>query len=536
MANWYTSTRNGNDTTGDGTIALPYATIFKAASLASTGDTINTEGDPLVDSGVTGTFNGTSTSISTSSSLTSVLSAGSIFTIDDPVWGTGKQWFKVRSITSTSITCNQAVGAVGTFNIKYIATPSYTSNSSAIVEDLSSLTLDGINFEGGWNEDFTVQDRITWSTYVTTSSIGATTFLRLNTTSGPCKQNNLSFNNFGVGGNIMFNAGQCSGGTYNNLYSAYGTIHVAAGSTINNLAIAASSPVASTSTGSDPIAINNLYFAGGLNGLGYLSYGVTYKVSNMYVKATSNTLTNMPTVGPLGATALDINMLYIDWQLATTANSSIVLGDDNVNSYILRGITHQGNYVGTGKKITALKIDAVTNAQIITTQNVDDWGIQSMDNSNAKYFNFNPIKDIEGDKQFFAAGNVVFADSSQSDTGSNSLRISRAITTTDSQTVPIKSFYNADGTAKTITIRAKASVPNITDFAILPNAAYTKNALNLYTVIQSSHEISDTWADYSFTLTTEVSGYMQDSFINVGIITSGSWASEYVWIDSVIIA
>jgi hypothetical protein len=184
MANWYTSTRNGNDNTGDGSIASPYATIFKAASVATTGDTINTEGDALTNSGVTVTASGAGSGFATSSSLVGVLAAGSIFTVDDPVLGIGKRWFKVRSVSSTSVTCNQSVNfradAADNIELYYVATPSYSTNGTPnVLEDLSSLTLDGINFEGGWNEDFTLQDRITWATFVTGSSSGGVPFLRL---------------------------------------------------------------------------------------------------------------------------------------------------------------------------------------------------------------------------------------------------------------------------------------------------------------------------------------------------------------------
>ena len=39
MADWYVST-SGNDSTGDGSIGSPYATVSKAITSASAGDTI----------------------------------------------------------------------------------------------------------------------------------------------------------------------------------------------------------------------------------------------------------------------------------------------------------------------------------------------------------------------------------------------------------------------------------------------------------------------------------------------------------------
>ena len=535
MANWYTSTQNGNDTTGDGTIALPYATIFKAASLATTGDTINTEGDALTNSGVTVTVTGPTT-LSTSSSLVGILAPGSIFTIDDPVWGLGTQWFKVRSVTSTTVNLQRYFYGAGSFTLHYIATPSYSSSSASnYLEDLSSLTLDGINFEGGWDPTFTTQDRITWATYITTSSAGATQFLRMSTLDNPAtNKSNLSFNNFGVGGNTMFQQSQASGGSFNNLYSAGGNIVVRQGSTIQNLYIGGNQL---TTTGTSelyatPININNLWWAGDVTGFG--SNGVSYNVDQLYLNATSNTF-YAQAVGLLGGGAMDINMLNINWAQPAETVCVITLLDDADGSLLLRGVTHYGNFPGTAPKGILLKSDGNGQVQISTTQNVDTWNLQSPETYIDRFNGFGPIRDAEGYKQYWAAGNVIYADPTQFDTGSNSLRVSKSQVTNLSQQVPIKSFVNPDATAKTITIRAKATTNSSVDFCILPNGSIATSSA-IEPIYYESYTVTDTWADYTLTMPAELAGYMIDSFVNVGIIASASWASPHIWIDSVTIS
>ena len=536
MANWYTSTRNGNDTTGDGSTLAPFATIYKAATVALAGDTINTEGDELVNSGVTITStSGASTTLTTSSSLVGVLSAGSIFTINDPVWGLGKIWFKVRSISSTSITVNQTCSILGTFDLHYIAAPSYSVNtSSAYPEDLSGLVLDGINFEGGWDPTFTIQDRITWATYVTTSSIGGSVFLRLGTSQSTCAQSNLSFNRFGVGGNSMFTAGQCSGGFYDNLYSAYGQINVnGETSTMGTISTSSTTIAQAPYNSTYPINVANLYLGAG-NSYIFGDGNSTYKITNLYTKATATTVFTKPTAGQLDALSMDIGHLYIDWMQATTQDGSYTLLDEVNCRAMVRGLTHQGNYVGTGKKITVLALSGAASATVVTSQNVDDWGLQAYATNSSTSDSFGYIKDIEGNKQYWNGGLVIFADPTQFDTGTNSLRVNKAITTDQYQTVPIKSFFNDTVAAKTATIRAKATTDTLVQFGFLGNPAYSGGGIPM--VNNGLHTITSTWADYTVQLSADNAARMLDSFINVAILPSGDWASNYVWIDSVTIA
>lgn len=537
MANWYTSTRNGNDTTGDGSIGSPFATIYKAATLATTGDTINTEGDELVNANATATFgSGSSTTCNVSANLTGVMSVGSIFTIDDPVWGLGKIWFKVRSITSTSITFNQPGGVMGTFDLHYIAAPSYSSStSSANPEDLSGLTLDGINFEGGWDPTFTTQDRITWSTYVTSSSLGGTRFLQLNTTNSQCKHSNLSFNRFGVGGNTLFLAGQCSGGYYNNLWTAFGQINInGEASTVGEIGINSGSMQQTPFNNTYPIQVNTLYLGAGSATYIFGESGTTYKVSNLYTKATVTSTSTKPSGGTIDPLSMDIGHLYIDWQQSTTQDGSYTLLDSVNCRAMVRALTHQGNYVGTGEKIIVLALSGSASATVVTTQNVDDWGLQAYATNSSTSDAFGYIKDIEGNKQYWNGGLVVFADPTQFDTGTNSLRVNKAITTDQYQVVPIKSFFNSTTASKTATIRAKATTTTMVQFGFLGNQAYSGGFIPM--VNNGIHNVTDTWADYTVDLSADNAARMLDSFINVGILASGDWASNYIWIDSVTIA
>ena len=60
MATWHTDNLLGNDTTGNGSAALPWKSINRAVSASTNGDTIKIAGSDIVDvPGLTLTWTGT---------------------------------------------------------------------------------------------------------------------------------------------------------------------------------------------------------------------------------------------------------------------------------------------------------------------------------------------------------------------------------------------------------------------------------------------------------------------------------------------
>lgn len=189
MATWHTDYLLGNDTTGNGSAALPYKTIGKAFSVAAANDTVKVAGSTLSDvPGLTLTSQGGSSFIFTANiDPTGLIAAGDVLSLTDPLWGADKFFFRVVSISGLNVTLSSpslpnVAMSVRKFNQIHYA----TSTTGTIFE--SGTQPNNIQLLGGWNSDFTLQNGWTVARFQNAS---------VNSTSGV-------FLNIGSNGNLTY--------------------------------------------------------------------------------------------------------------------------------------------------------------------------------------------------------------------------------------------------------------------------------------------------------------------------------------------
>lgn len=184
MAVFYTNFIDGNDSTGDGSWAAPYQTIYKATQqISANNDEVRVVGSnwsAALPGTVTFTYG--SNQIDTSDDLTSYFpelsgTAGNdkvLVTINDE-WGYEKTVFVVVAVTATTLTLAQPWGQVDvTCNMKRLETQHYYITTSTVtapdgangyidaINNWRTLqeTYTGIEITGGWTADG-VRDGVT---------------------------------------------------------------------------------------------------------------------------------------------------------------------------------------------------------------------------------------------------------------------------------------------------------------------------------------------------------------------------------------
>jgi len=550
MATWYTDYIYGNDTTGNGTIAAPYQTIVKAVTVGSSGDTVNVAGTDFTS--VTGslTFTQGSNTVQTSVDMTTTLPIGTVFTVNDPSWGSRKVFFKVSAITATTlnITTVAYLGAVTVSGIEKVTygsggLPAYyrTGSTNINFEDLTGINKTDIKIEGGWLNNFTSQTGITWFVYTGSGVSG--TALRYTIGQMP----GLSLNNIGVAGMTL---GTSTANTttnpqvIGNLWLVHATINLqyqlARKSTGCTWYIGNSCNMNFTSSGSgnaNLLQVDTAWWGGGSQLSNNESANLT--ITNFRVKNTATSAT-AGAIGYLRYGFINIDNLFIDWTLAANTDQQFVLASDNSGYFTVRNIQNTGNYGGTGKRPIYLRLSSKPQVQLITpTQNADALGIQQLGYilNQGQCFGFQPILDVEGEKQYWGAGSIVYADPGVYDTGTNSLRVNKAVYSggTAGILVPIKSFYNQNAAGKTVTIRAKASVAGTIKFSLMPSAGITfSNGSTYVPPYLQQFSMTTSWADYQYTIPANVAALGENEYLTMGISIE-EWAAQYVWIDSVTI-
>ncbi len=539
MATWYTDNINGNDTTGNGTIATPYKTINKAVTVAANNDTINVAGSDFT--AVTGILNPSSlgsNTLSTSVDMTATMPVGTIFTVNDPVWGSRKVFFKVQTITATTMTVNTGwwlsspgapVGGIEKLtNVHYS-----TATANVNQDDLITLNKTGISIQAGWTNNFTAQDGITAFSY-TGSGLSGTALRCTNNFMFGMTVNNLLFANVtglsGLTGSTGANTIK-----YGNMYTTGGTFQVSipeAAPTGANFYLnhTAFSSFGTSMPSGTTFNIENMYVAAQII-IGSNEF-FQFTINNLYAKAAT---TSVNLTGILDRMSFDINNLYIAWSQLASADQAFTLFRNQDGWAIVRNIVNQGNFGGAGKRPIWLRQAAIAQVQIIApTINVDTLGIQATAGIQNYHFHnsFQPIIDIEGEKQYYGAGGIIYADPTVYETGTNSLRVNKAAY--PSSFVPIKDFYISSSTAKTISIRFKASAAGTVNFSIMPNGKLntTLTYTGLYVQAKS---VTTNWTTVTYTIDAALAARLVDSYVIFNIVPE-NWAGQYVWIDSVTIA
>ena len=163
MAFIHTNFLTGNDTTGDGSTALPYKTVFKALGLAASNDTIKVAGGQWVP--ITGdfTFTYSSLTVDTSVSQVGILAVNDIITFEDGQFGFDKFHYKIGAVTSTTLTLTvswagptQIVSGISKIDTYNYSSP--TQNSAFETWNTTAIQpagRTGITISGGWNPGYT---------------------------------------------------------------------------------------------------------------------------------------------------------------------------------------------------------------------------------------------------------------------------------------------------------------------------------------------------------------------------------------------
>jgi len=544
MATWYTDNINGNDTTGDGTIALPYKTIAKAVTVAANDDTIRVAGSGYTSVAGTLTFGLNSATVTTSRDMTADLPSGTVFTVTDPDWGGRTCFYKVRSITSTTITLASNAWENGTAvgGIEKVTTNTYYTTATGVnLDDLNGLNKTGIKLEGGWNAGFTAQDGVTWFVQNSATALSGTA---LRNTVG--NMVGLSINKFGFSGVTGLSGivnGSGAPAIYGDVYTATGTFQFNNNSAAHangcNLYINTSagfSTIANTNSASiAPIVINNFYNNGFRLISGTSSTSMMFaKINNLWTKAQS---TGTTITVYLQRCFLEILNWYPTFTGSNAAPQIVTL--TSFGNIILKNIEKLGNIAGPGARAINLKQYPDANVQIIApTENVDTWGLQTAVGLTADWglTTFAPILDIEGEKQYYGSGSIVFADPTVYETGTNSYRVNRSVFTdgTDTPAIPVKSLYISDGTAKTISIRYKSASSFNVKWQLLNNGEFNPS---LYPgIFTQTTAVTANWTTVTYTIAADTAARLIGTYIQFCIVADVAWSSPYVWIDSVTIA
>jgi hypothetical protein len=202
MAFIHTNFLTGNDTTGDGSTALPYKTVFKALGLAASNDTIKVAGGQWVP--VTGdfTFTYSSITVDTSVSQVGIINVDDIITFEDGQYGFDKFHYRVSAVTTTTLTLattwggpTQIVAGISKLNSYDYSTTGTTAFETWNTTAIQPAGRTNVTISGGWNPGYTDNSngwtvaRKTGSASAALPIFNATTYL------GDWKQN-LVFDKF----------------------------------------------------------------------------------------------------------------------------------------------------------------------------------------------------------------------------------------------------------------------------------------------------------------------------------------------------
>lgn len=161
MAIYYIDLVSGNDSTGDGSSALPWKTFNKANTMATGGDEVRVAKTAAHTSigAATCTFTNNSVTVSTSASLIGLVAVGDY--IGKPTAtgdGAVETFYRVTAVTSGSLTLEaKYYGATGAVASILKVVPSVHGSAGTVATLTKSIT-----WSGGWDLGALVQNGETW--------------------------------------------------------------------------------------------------------------------------------------------------------------------------------------------------------------------------------------------------------------------------------------------------------------------------------------------------------------------------------------
>jgi hypothetical protein len=559
MAIWYTDNINGNDTTGNGTIATPYKTINKAMTVGANDDEIRVAGSTFT--ALSGTITATTTggtTWNTSVNQTGIINPGDIITVNDAEFGDQKFFYKVFSVGATSIVVDGAWNRTPNVQLTFSRIPVasqqyYTTTAAQTFENINIATKTQFIIRGGWTNSFTAQDGWTIMNYqgATATAQSGTGFT---TTSGAPTGTGMYIDRFmfsHISSPILINVNWTPGTlayvfeTTNNLWN--GNIAVNPTYPNRDLYITNSRFNGSgTSIGTGNLDIgnrwDNCWYSNTVNA--NATSTLIHKFTNVYSRSTG---TGIPFAGAIQAYVSIVNNLTVATQqpAGTTTESFAIFAANGPNNNILNGtinvvgpnaasIKAATGVVATGSVQLIMPTQIIENiAGTTATQN-------SLISSTVSYGNSmksQAVYDQEGEKIIYGQGQIVFADSSEFDTGTNSLRVSNTFPVGGTVAItPINSFFNSTSAAKTITIRAKASAATNATFSFISNRFNNAGATASFQLQPETKALTTSWADYTYTgLDANNAAIALNTYLSLGIRVD-NLSAKYIWIDSITIS
>lgn len=496
MATYHTDYLLGNDTTGDGSAALPWKTITRAYTTAITNDTIKVAGSTIADVPsltltCTNSINGNYTS---NIDATGLIAAGDVISLTHPEFGADKFFFRVHSVAGTAIVLNCGITTGIAMAVRKFNQIHYATTSSVLTfEAPTTGTKTGLQITGGWNSTFTTQDGWTVVRFQGASQTAqGATFM---SSASPLDTYYEKFcfvqlsTGFGGGTALTQYYGDLIGSRTASMFGAYPRNKVGYKP---NWYMNISNCQGGTSTiinndGTYGLNIANFYTVlTQSNNQSWSNCG--FSIDNVYIDSYSDSF-NTSNNGIIPTTQYaTIGDIY----LYSAANSpKLYAGNAN--------ILWNGRLFITGPAVSTTRI-STGNYQIGSimwnnpTQNVSNFRYWS--STNAPLWSSENLKisiiDSEGTKVLNSSG-LLYVDTTDYVTGTNSLRIDRCGGQTGKSRLQ-QFVVNSGSTSLTITMTAKSTVSSSESFSIMGFGV--SRAITL-----ANRTIGTSWATYTWTIT-----------------------------------
>ena len=543
MATWHTDNILGNDTTGDGSAALPYKTLTKAFTVATSGDTFKVAGSTLSDvgGGLTLTFawGGTANQATANIDPTGLIAIGDVISIVHPTWGADKFFYRVTNITGTTVVLNMNL-PVGTFSIRKFNQIHYATTTASTTFE-SGTPPANAQILGGWDSTFTTQNGWTVARY----QVGVATSVSGVFMSGASSGTTTLKERFAFISLTTGFAGTAAKETYGDMIASR-TTNINGGSGVvtkdaNVKWYILGSGVQSGATFPNPVDYD-------------LDYGFT--LGELWTSRDSSVIT------VANASNWQINTMYAfipnDSVNATTSSitpprNGGLLKDVYLDAPVVALNTTPEIKIGTGAPSEwrgslnfingPVILQAGVTDQITVwnnpTQNTDIFQYH-VNQNNARYFVNRAnvyINDISGIPKLLSNYGYVYADSSTYVTGSNSLKIKRNYANSVGQygLQPIGQFtISPTATSVTINVTAKIDIPvgqpNPTEtFQILPVS------MPLALGVDKNITLTSSWATYNINLSAAEIELFKGQLCTLTWkdFTNSSGNYEWLWIDDV---
>ena len=544
MATWHTDNLLGNDTTGNGTAALPYKTITKAYSVAAANDTIKVAGSTLSDvPGLTLSCNGGNSFVYTANiDPTGLIAPGDCISLTDPLWGADKFFFRVVSMTGTLVTLSSPSLPSTAMSVRKFNSIHYATSSTGVIFETGTTQPNNIQLLGGWNSDFTLQNGWTVVRFQN-ASVNSTScvFINASGTGTLTYRDKFAFFNLTTAfpggtaneyyGDMIFVRVQNMMGAYPQTNRSDVKWHV-----IYSNVQAGTTTVYNTN-GTYGLSIDEFYriiFPTANIGI----TNVAFNCNKLYMQSNA-TATDMTTTNT-GLFASSIGGSYGDIYVNNVVNADLYIRVQPTSNNV--------SYEWNGRLfMPTLPFVLITNnaGWVVwnnPTQNVSsDFKYWATSSSNPFWLNPGTIYayDSEGTKVSQNGNNFQYVDTTTYLTGTNSLRSTRTGRPTASGQygmATIGQFRVNSGTTRIdITITAKNdNATNITEYFRLWSLGFLPSSFP--SALQTARGINTSWNTWTWTITNaDAINSLKNSLVILSWYNAFSTTSKYLWVDDVVI-